>query len=137
VGVAGREAGAERGAERAVPDQDPLGGEAERGEIARTVEPVAEVLEARRVLGRIEAQHEARGRLSHAGERPVDPGAEQIHAPVGHARGQQRDDLAIGARGVAKGKADRIQVGAGGPVELAVEPLERLLEPGRCSHLRR
>ena len=117
-------------------DQHPLGREAEGGHIPRAVEPVAEALEARDGLGRIEAQHEARGRVAHAGEDPVHPRREEVHAAVGHAGGEQGHDLAIGARGVAEGKADRVQVGAGGPVELAVEPLERLLEPGRCSHPR-
>ena len=84
--VLGGEAGAEAGAERAVADQDALGGQAEGGEIARAIEAVAEALEARGVLRRIEAQDEAGGRLPHAGEGPVDPRAEEIHPAVGHAR---------------------------------------------------
>jgi hypothetical protein len=80
------------------------------------------------VLGRIEAQDEARGRLAHAGEGPVDPGAEQIHGQAMQA--DSSDHLAIGGRRSGR-ETDGVQVGAGGQVELAVEPVERLLEPGR------
>src|SRR4029077_13418613 len=45
VTVAGREAGTERLSQRAVTDEDALGGEAERGEVARAVEAIAEALE--------------------------------------------------------------------------------------------
>jgi len=131
VWVPGSEAVAEAGAEGPVTDQDTLSRQAERGEIARAIEAVAEVLEARGVLGRIETQDEAGRRLPHARQGPVNPGTEEIHAAVGHARGEESGQLDVGGIGVPEGELDRVLLHPQSPVELAAEPIERLLEPIR------
>ena len=123
---------AEEGAERAVLAQDAPGRQAERDEIVRAVEAV---VEARRRRAACAAGSKPRtkrcGRLAHPRERPLDPGPEEIDAAVGQARGQERDDLAVGGVGVAQRDSESRPIGAARPVGLAVEPLERCLQPGR------
>ena len=111
--------------------EDAAGGDAERGEVAGPVEPIPEALEEPSVDGGVEAAHEARRRLAHARERPVDPRAEEVDAAVGHARREQGDEFAIGGVAVAEGIADGVEIGARGPVGVPIEPLERFEEPRR------
>ena len=111
-------------------DQDPLDRQAEGEDVARAVEPVVEAVEQAPVPGQVEAPHEARRRLPHARERPLDPGTEEIHAAVGHARGEQPDDLAVGRVRVAERIPDGVDIGPRDPVGLAVQPLERRQQPG-------
>src|SRR5713226_58099 len=131
VAVLRREAFGEEGAQRAVADQQPLRRQTEGDQIARPVEAVMEALEEPRVLCRVESQDEAVGRFAHSGQRPVHPGTEELDPAIGHAGRQEPDHFDIGGPAVAEKGTDGVLLGAGRPVELPIEPLERLLEPGQ------
>src|SRR3990172_4515187 len=115
----------ETGPKGAVTEQDALGGQAERSEIPGAIETVPEPVEAGAVLLGVEPQDETVGRWCHAGQRPVDPGTKEVNAAVGQAGGEQGCDLAVGGIRIAEGKLDGVFLDAGGPVEVAGEPLER------------
>ena len=106
--------------------EEVAGGDAERDQIRRTVEAIPEAPERGRVAARVESPHELRGRRSHRREHAFELSAEEIDAPVGEARGEQADDLAVAGIGVAEGEPDGVELDAGAVVELAIEPLERL-----------
>ena len=124
----------EKGLERTVAGEEPLGGEAEREHVALAIESIAEAAKESRMLLEIEAPHETGGRLAHALQDPGDPGTEEVDAAVGHAGGEEPDQLDVGGVTIAAGKLDRVLLDAPGPVELATELVEGLLESMRGGH---
>src|SRR5437870_3749288 len=129
-GVAGQEALLER----AVTQEEIAGGDTERDQIPRPVEAIPEAPERGRVAARVESPHELRGRRPHRREHAFQLAAEEIDAPVGEARGEQTDDLAVAGIRIAEGEPDGVELDAGGVVELAIEALERLPQTLRCRH---
>src|SRR5262245_19472186 len=121
-GVGGQEALLER----AVAQEEIAAGDAERDQIPRPVEAIPEAPERRRVAARVESPHELRGRRAHRREHAFELSAEEVDAPVGKARREQTDDLAVAWIGIAAREPDGIELDAGAIVELAVEALERL-----------
>ena len=114
--------------------EEPLGGQTEGQHVTLAVEAVAEAREDLPVLLEVEAEDEAGRRLAHALERPIHPRSEEVHAAVGHARGEESCQLDVGWIAVAEGELDRVLLHPQSPVELAAEPVERLLEPIRDWH---
>src|SRR5262249_34902965 len=129
-GVGGQEALLER----AVAQEEIAAGDAERDQIPRSVEAIPEAPERRRVGARVESPHELRGRRAHRREHAFELSAEEVDAPVGKARREQTDDLAVARIGIAAREPDGIELDAGAIVELAVEALERLPQTLHCRH---
>jgi hypothetical protein len=117
-----------------VPEKEIAAGDAERDQIARPVEAIPEAPEGDGVAARVESPHELRRRRSHRLQHDLQLPAEQVDTPVGEARREQADDLAVAGIGIAKGEPDGIELDAGAVVELAIEALERLLQTLRCRH---
>src|SRR5215813_7791282 len=124
----------EEGLEGTMAGEEPLRCETEGEHVALAVESIAKAAKEPRVLLEVEAPHEAGGRLAHALQDPGDPGAEEIDAAVGHAGGEEPDQLDIGGVAIAAGKLNRVLLDAPGPVELATELVEGLLESMRGGH---
>src|SRR5215470_13511446 len=134
VGVLGGVPLEEEGLEGTMTGEEPLGGETEGEHVALAIESIAEAAKEPRVLLEVEAPHEAGGRLAHALQDPGDPGTEEVDAAVGHAGGEEPDQLDVGGLAIAAGKLDRVLFDAPGPVELATELVEGLLESMRGRH---
>src|SRR5215831_20269573 len=124
----------EEGLEGTMTGEEPLGGETEGEHVALAIESIAEAAKEPRVLLEVEAPHETGGRLAHAFQDPGDPGAEEIDTAVGHAGSKEPDQLDVGWVTIAAGKLDRVLLDAPGPVELATELVEGLLESMRGGH---
>src|SRR5215475_5538115 len=134
VGVLGGVPLEEEGLEGTMAGEESLGGETEGEHVALAIESIAEAAKEPRVLLEVEAPHEASGRLTHALQDPGDPGTEEVDAAVGHAGGEEPDKLDVGRVAIAAGKLDRVLLDAPGPVELATELVEGLLESMRGGH---
>src|SRR5262249_51002148 len=116
--------------ERAVAGEDVAGRHAERRQVARSVEAIDEALEARAIPLRVEVTNEGGGRRGNHGEPAIQRPAKDLDAAVRQARRQQRHDLAVGGVRVTPWILDRVALEARIVVEIAIEPLERLLQRG-------
>ena len=132
VGLVGRVSGHERRPERAVAVDQPVDGQDRGRDVAPSREPVVERGEARGVARGVECLDEGPGGRAEPAQEPHQPGAEERDAPVGEARGQERDDLPIERVLVAGGILDGVAADAGIVVVPAIQALERPTEPRRA-----
>ena len=130
IGVAGEEALLEC----AVARQGAASGHTERDDVTRTVEAIPEARKRLTVARRVEAGDELRRRWAHLVEHALELPAEEIDAPIGQTRGQQRDDFSVARIRITERKSDGVALDPGGVVEVAVELLERFAQCAGSSH---
>ena len=82
------------------------------------------------VTSRIEVTNEHGRRWAHRHQHAVQRAPEEIDTPVGQARGEQSDELAVGGVGIAERILDGVAREPRIVVEVAIEPLERFLQRG-------
>ena len=109
----------------------------EGGEVARPVEPVGRERERARIGRPRERPHERGGARGHRVEDAPDQRLEEVGAPVGEARGDERGDLLVELIPVAAGELDRVGGDPLGAAEPRVEPVEERAQRGGAIRVER
>jgi len=122
----------EPGAERAVAQGEVPRAGGQRGEIGGAVEAVDGPREEARRRAPREGADEVGGRLPHGPEEARDHRLEDVGAPVGERRREERGDLLVPGGRVAAGKLDGVGRQPRGPIEPRVERVEERAQNGRA-----